>query len=86
MDRPASRDYTGPQSNARCGGAPESTLHFSVRQDDRPLEDVLQRHWRRSDVDDHAKGLAVLDPLQPSRHAGKVAQGCDGVGERDALT
>ena len=29
---PASRDYTGPQTNDRCGGAPESTLHFAIRR------------------------------------------------------
>jgi len=27
---PASRDYTGPQTEERCGGAPESTVNFSV--------------------------------------------------------
>lgn len=32
VHHPASRDYVGPQTNARCGGAPESTLHFSIRR------------------------------------------------------
>lgn len=30
--RPASRQYTGPQENDRCGSAPESTVNFIVRR------------------------------------------------------
>jgi hypothetical protein len=30
--RPASRQYTGPQSNERCGSPPESKVNFMVRQ------------------------------------------------------
>jgi hypothetical protein len=33
VGQPASRDYTGPQENSRCGGAPESTVHFSITHD-----------------------------------------------------
>jgi hypothetical protein len=33
LNQPASRDFTGPQENSRCGGAPESTVHFSVIHD-----------------------------------------------------
>jgi hypothetical protein len=32
VDRPASRDYTGPQGNERCGSPPETTVHFNVRR------------------------------------------------------
>src|SRR4030095_7966697 len=30
--RPASRQYTGPKSNERCGSPPESKVNFMVRQ------------------------------------------------------
>jgi hypothetical protein len=30
VNHPASREYTGPQENDRCGGAPESKVNFSV--------------------------------------------------------
>jgi hypothetical protein len=31
VNRPASKNYTGPQGNERCGSPPESTLNFSVQ-------------------------------------------------------
>jgi hypothetical protein len=30
VNHPASREYTGPQEESRCGGAPESKVNFSV--------------------------------------------------------
>jgi hypothetical protein len=32
VDRPVSRQYTGPQTNERCGSAPESKVTFNVRR------------------------------------------------------
>lgn len=32
VNRPASKNYTGPQGNERCGSPPESTLSFSVQR------------------------------------------------------
>jgi hypothetical protein len=29
---PGGRDYTGPQAQSRCGGAPETRVNFSVRR------------------------------------------------------
>ena len=33
VNQSSSREYTGPQQNSRCGGAPESRVHFSVVRD-----------------------------------------------------
>jgi hypothetical protein len=32
INRPASKSYTGPQGNERCGSPPESTLNFSAQR------------------------------------------------------
>ncbi|HZS56061.1 MAG TPA: hypothetical protein VFA65_16785 [Bryobacteraceae bacterium] len=33
INQSSSREYTGPQTNSRCGGAPQSRVHFSIVHD-----------------------------------------------------